>query len=729
MPKINIKSKKIIILLIFFVLLTTPLIFGGKLYFVGGDDTRLFYIYPDEYLNNFVFNLASGNTLAGANTGYNTVAYFAPFFYVIKLLKIIPLNTQYLMYGMNLAFGFLFFYKFIEEYFNIKNENYFTIKIITSLFYISSPFLVTNLYKNSLISVYLVSIIPISLYFFVKGLKTNSYIYSLISVLLFSIFSTTLNVLPWFAGFLIASLPLFVFYYTKNNKVFLKHTLFILLLFVILNFYWLFHFVNSNIFGAMGSLSYYNSQDFVSDNARIASFVYQLHNPLNIIFYQGAYPFSDIFRLPKLLYVVLFSIVILGIFVAEKFVKLNRKHIIIAGFGFLFSWFLFSPNFGDWSRDVFVNMSKYIPFFSMFRNMQGKFALPLSFYFSLCLFSGLVYLADRFKKTKWIKVPGGLFVTFLLLINLNQLYRVYSGVENDKYKISGVFNRDFEDLINYFKSNNDHSKILWLPLNYPTYLTIEDKISDHYYFGPSPLQILVDRQDYTGKFSFITQNDFFAGDNIFELINDGNFDEVGKIFQQLNVKYVVVDNSEKPEERKNFLYGGDGLPLLEMQNDDYYRTMLGDEITNFGERYKLYYINNKFKNEKVILTSDVNEIFSTYQAVGYRKIDSEHYSLEFKNGVDKYLIFLESYSPFWKLTLADKHIPTNAINANHFQVFGYANGWDLSKIQDDLQGDLRLELIFTPADKYLWVGYVSFLGYVISFFVVSYKLMKRISQD
>src|SRR5258708_6568423 len=104
----------ILLFFIAFLLLLIPFVLWGNTYLVGGDDTKLYYIFPLEFLSHYTFNIVSDNTLGGAMTGYASVAYFAPLFFIFYLFKLVPfVSTQMLLYGLNLAVGFLAFYKVI----------------------------------------------------------------------------------------------------------------------------------------------------------------------------------------------------------------------------------------------------------------------------------------------------------------------------------------------------------------------------------------------------------------------------------------------------------------------------------------------------------------------------------------------------------------------------------------------------------------------------------------
>lgn len=163
------KEKYIIIIsFIFLSLFMIPSLFWGGLYSVGGDDSRLYYIFPKEFLVNFVFKIISDNNL-GTIASYSPRSFFAPIIFFIFLLKQVPfINAQLFMYGLNLGFGFLFFYLFLGIFIKNKSYYHFWIKIISGLFYIFSTYLTQTLYINQLLAIYLVSVVPCGLFFSLK---------------------------------------------------------------------------------------------------------------------------------------------------------------------------------------------------------------------------------------------------------------------------------------------------------------------------------------------------------------------------------------------------------------------------------------------------------------------------------------------------------------------------------------------------------------------------------
>lgn len=668
-------AKFIIPIIIFVLLLVVPLVANGNLYYVGGDDMRLYYLFPGKYLQNYVFNLIGGNTLAGANTGYATVAYYAPMFYFIKFLKYIPLNTQFLMYGLNLSLGFLFFYKFLGL--SIKKD-YWLIKVFSSLFYVLSPFLIATYYKNQMLSMYLVSIIPACLYYFLRGVREKKYYLTLVAVVIFSIFSTTINTLPWWSSFLLSAILIFIYEFIRNEMSFIKQSLFFIFSFLLLNFYWIFNFVKSqfNGGGLKSSLVYYSAPDFLADNLRVLKGVSTLFSPLNVIFNSPQTIFRESVGFLTLLNIIFIIIALSGLFLVNKIKSEVRTVYILFLLTFLISWFLFSPNLGDWGPRVFLLMGRKIPFFTMYRNMFDKFSLSLAFFFATSLGISLSILSEKIS-SKFINIVLIVLALITFLNARNYLLFKYSS-EQQIQRVSGQFNDDYMSLVSYLGNLDDKSKVLWLPLNFPTYANIEDKnLKGHYYSGLSPLRILDDRSDYAGKFSFITETDLFVGDRVFDYLKKGEIKKLGELFQKMNAKYIVIDRQQIPSSMKPYLYGGDDLPLIKYQNESFFNGILGKKLASFGARYDLYVIKTSYESNVIYLTNDKEGLYQGGGRIVYNKKSSHEFEISVNNLEPKdNLVLLESFNKNWNLYIVGVD-GVKRISPNHISIYNYANLWEL----------------------------------------------------
>lgn len=733
------KLRNIFLLSISFLLLLTPFLIWGNTYIVGGDDTKLYYLFPKEFLANYVFNIISDNTLAGAMTGYASVSYFAPLFFVIYILSFLPfVSTQMVLYGLNLSLGFLAFYYFLKLWIKPNTRYTFVANIFASFFYVSSIFLAKTLYNHQLLAIYLVSVIPSSLYFLLLGIRKQNLRFILISVLILSIFSSTLNTFPWLAAFLITSIPILVYELFFSNKHFVKGIFYWVSAFVLLNFYWIFHvlypFINPHL---KSVLQYYSTSNFIQDNVRIITGVIGLYHPINVVLNSVDRNILENIS-PMLLFNITFFAIIVSAGIFANTVKNKKRTIYIVSLSmFLISWYLFSPDIGAIGQRLYIFLAWRIPYFTMFRNMYDKFALPLAFSYAFALSVGLSILIARIKS---YKVKSLLLLIVFCSLVINTIQSVHIIRQNDTFSYSsGRFNNDFMDLVTYLKVNPSASRILWLPLNSPTYINIEDKhIKDSYYSGLSPLRVLANRSDYSGKFSFITTNDLFKGDLYFSYLTEKKYVPFAHALQRANVTTIIVDNQALPKRIASFMYGGEKKPLLAFQGKELQDEILGKKLRDFGSRYSLYEINQKYMNDKLYLTKQTQEFTNAHTNMIYRKLASYEYELAINNlSETQNLVFLDPYYKDWVLYLkkGNKKVPFE--EGKNFIVHEYANGWkidpseikkydtDLYTTNSDDSINVTLNLFFKPQYASNTVNMISSIVYIAIMSYLIYPVLPR----
>jgi hypothetical protein len=722
--------KKFVLIFISILFLIFPFVIWGNTYVVGGDDTRLYYVFPKEFLQNYSFNIISDNTLAGAITGYQSVAYFAPVFLVIWILKAVPvLNTQMLMYGINFALGFISFYLLMGLWIKPSNALGFPVKVLSSLFYILSPYLINTVYINQMLAMYLVSCLPLSFFLFIKGLREDKSILILLSVVIFSIFSSGINSLPWFGSFLICSLPLLMSEFAHRPKRFIKGAIIFFIVYTLCNVYWIFHYVYSFVHnvGLNSIYQYFSSSSFVADNLRIIRGVATIFNPLNVPLDSMNNRLTQQFSVFAVPFLIFFIVIILA-------PLLNRK--ITTGYlvgllGFLLSWYLFSPGFGQWGPDVFIFLSVHVPFFTMFRDMSDKFGISLAFYYAFVFCISMNVFTDKIKNTKY----AFLFVCILaslITVNALSLFSILNKQGVAYSKFSGVFPDDFTNLIEYLRANPNPSRIVWLPLNSPTYLYIQDPLSPkNYYSGLSPIRELANKSDIIGRFGFITQADLFMGEKIFQLLGQKDYQAIGRIYQQLDVKYIVEDKTLKPKEIDKFYFNFFNIDLAGTEGKLYKENILGKKISDFGNSYSLYEINDKYFTDKLYLVDKPTQLPQLSNFISYTKNSSSEYSISINRlKGKKTLVFLDPYYKNWNLYIVkpgNKDIPYQL--GKNIVVFSYANGWVLDtesikynisnkyySINSDGSINLKLRLYFEPEkyNRYLYgISLLTFAGIII----------------
>ncbi len=712
----NLKFSQIVLTIIFVSLFFLPRAVEGPLYFACCDDTRLYYIFPQKYLDNYAKNLVLDNTWAGANTGYYPGSQMIPILYLINALKLIPYNTQYLMYGINLSFAFLFTYMFLSLWI----KKHFWTKTVSSLFYVLSPFLIKTIYLNQLMSIHLVWVLPATLYLIVRSIYEKNVLLTFTAALIFSIFTAGINTMPFFVPIFVTSLPLFIYLFLKFTKRTVIYTFLFGFIYIFLNAHWLFHFYNSifNTVGLGGIVGNFSSSEFINENIRgilgASTLFSPLNQPLNTLDLNLTKNISWL-NISNLLFTLI--IVSGGIFASMKPAKKNIHLFLIIFMCLLLAWFLVSPNFDKWGPNIFLIFATKIPGFTMFRNMFDKFAPSMGFYFAITMCFSLVMIFSRIKSNT-IRSFILIAITLLTIYNAKSRFKPYNVHEGIQAKISGEFNDDFNSLVDHLLKEQNPSRVLWLPLNYPTYVSVEDKYNaNHFYSGLSPLRYLANRQDYSGQFSFIIPGNTYLGDKVAKMIRSGEYEAVGKVFQAQNARFVIIDKQTLPDRMQSFLYGADKA-YLKMQTPEFIQSLLGTKIADYGNRYTLYSINPKFISDRIYLTNDINNTPAASENMKYTKLDSNTFEITINNlTTNTNLVLLDPFYKEWTLYLLSNKQKMAYKKGENFVVNNYANGWELDpkniteKINNnfyttnpDKSINLKFQLHFTPSDfdKYLY---------------------------
>ncbi len=715
-----IKQRNVFLLLILVSITVTPLLFWGPLYYVGEDDTKLYYLFPSEYINNYAINIVSDNHLGGLASYYPQAFSTIPFIFLIFILKNIFffLNIQLLMFGLNLSLGFYFFY--LLSAFWVKLSSFsFWLRIIAAFSYVFSIFIYFTIGALWL-NIYLISVVPATLYFFLTGIKQQNVKRVILSAIVFSLFGNFLSNIPWLAGWILALVPfLLAFGFSFNMKIFTKYSAIFLVCVLLLNTFVIVHLFN--VFTAAPENSLDMASRVLSNtdkeaNATLINAVAKSNRILDPVFNLFHYGLQRDFQwtsLPlylswyaKLILVNIFllSLIISAFFFLKRESTWDRIAFYTIFSGWLIALFMFTANVGDWGLDAFLFLNEKLPGFSMFRNMYDKFAFPLAFTFAALLGASAGILIQRIS----VKFKSIIITLFFLAVFLNSLPFVFA--TNFKQPFRGTTNTynsikqldsDYVSLARYLQETTSNgSHIVWLPIVANNYIAIpDDAIPNHAYVGPSPLQIFSGEVDFTGQLSF-----FSFGNQLMDSIVDQNFAETGRFLQRMNVEYLVLNDSVSTDLIKSSLYSYEraGDLIAVQSNKDFFDEILGEKIINFG-KYSFFHINPKYASKKLYLTDNVNIIPNNFSNLSYEKVSASEYKITIDNLTNtRYLVFLDPYHPLWQLRVAES---SNVIaKETHHRVLTYANGWLLSSstIQQNLSssnysvnedGSIRVELI------------------------------------
>ena len=685
--------RKILLLVISIGVFLVPNLLWGNLYIVGGDDARLYYLYPWEHLRHLSFNIISDNAM-GSNLGYFAMSYWVPVISLLALLKhILPaLNLQFFSYGFILSSGFYFFYKFLRELLPKENPWQFVCAVFASLLYIFSPYVFKTLFQSQLIAVFIVAVIPAFLYLFVRGLKEKRMELVVGSTLVYSFFSSTFFSFPWFLAFGFTLLPFLVYLFHLHKGYFLKSAVVFVLITFVCNFYWIIHLLISFLGGSAQAAinSSVMTAEAIQQNKDMISSLVFLNSPIHqIIHYlktDGA-DHSGITLSTALGGLYLLAVLLGGSFLARASIGL-RKIYIVALSGLAFTMMFITPNLGAWNLELFLQMNAHVPFFGMFRNMFDKFGVPMSFHYALALFAALTVIGEA----KWRSIYKYLLVGVLsmLLVSTSWQY-IKPDYQDSAYstRISGEMNEDFIALTDYIKNLDTTSRFVWLPMTFPGHIYIGDQQNpNHFYVGLSPLQFLAQKSDLVGFWVMRTPTEPDLNWKTLELLREGSYEQVATILGQQNIGYIIVNHETVPAEGMAFL---NGFNFMGLQTEEFFAEMLGEKIADFGSRYSLYTINEKY----YLPTVSGATAFKKFPDGSYEVTVSEE-------ELPTQLVLLEPYDPLWKI---------EGVSTPSSMIYRYGNAWEIDKA-GTYTIDFWPRRVTWPAFGFSVAAFVAALGYV-----------------
>lgn len=696
-------------------LVAIPTRWLSDLYFVGGDNSQLYYLMPREMMNNYLFNIISDNTL-GTLGVFGQQLYQAPFFgllYLLKTLSPAGTNIQALCFGLNLAFSFLGFYWLLSLWIRGVTTGDLLIRATAALAYCSSVYIVLTLWKHALYALYLSSLVPVILYLVFLGARKQRLHFIVAAALIATLFSVCLMSVPWLLGTILIVSPLLVWHQIYFHRT-LPYCIYFVIILVGLNIFWLAPMIYS-IFSPNSSYDALHTTGTVANHIQSVTAGNSVAYPLLGNPMPRWAESTEQAWFGSMLANATMSLVIIsaGVLVRKSNPLLG---IYLAGlFCWILSIYFYTIRIGSWGMEFFIIFSESIPGFIMFRNNFDKFALGVAF--SLCFLfaiSARILLATKFASSS--KVVRKTYLTILALAVSLSSFSFLSTSQYDSplwstrstYTTISRFNDDFNELTDYLKAQPNDSKYLWLPLNSAGYVQIADNdLANHFYVGTSPLRFLADKSDYTGRFSFGAD---YVGDKLLDDIVENNYDDVINLLRKMNIGYVIVNNDLNIELINSYLHKRDyTADLYYTQMNNLRPLILGAHVRDFGDRYSVYEIRSDIFLSKLHLAGSMTT------KLDWEKVSSSKYVLTLENFEDTALLFfLEPYHRDWTLFTKDG-LKLSSPLIQHGRIFDYANGWklDLKSLQLHLSESdyghhpsrspaIELTLEFTPAR---WLNY------------------------
>lgn len=712
------------LLVIIFLFWYPYYLFGGRL-FLGGDDTRFYFVYPSEFLKSLT--IYSWNNIS-------SLPYFIPNHQWLPLVATLSLfgkifnskvQLEYFSFSSLLILGFMFFQKFIREL--IGNDEY-SVSFIASIIYIFCPITLVGL-MYSLAPVWLLTLVPIVGYYYASYLKRGN-TSDLVKVVLWSIlFSFVYFSIAWIVALLLPLVCATAFYsiFIENPiSKFAKKTIIFGFFIVSSQLFWLVSFIASltsggstSLFQEVASISIAETFKNFIDSTATDNIIYPLltyyHRQIAVDFeWQLKGVFLSYYDHIILLSLIFIVTIFLGVLNYKQTLSSNLKKIFVFFFAaFIVILYFSTVNIG-FLKYIFFYLG-YLPGFAILRNFTDKFAFAFVFIYVTLLSMCLLVIKRKYKYYPVI-FGATIIVTLINFLPAKQiiaspLWRtnsVYTTVNLPSEYIS--FTNDVKT-----KIPND-ANILAFPQNNTAYSVIAEDNGTHAYVGTSPFKFLTGVNDLSGMDSYYPA----ISSQVKTLILKQDSKNLLKLLSTLNVGYVMTIGNIPNEVLRSYLFDS---TYLKAQDKKFIQSLISQQLlrSNNGN-YILYKLNNSQK----IIAANV--------PITYKKISPVLYKIYIKHlKADTELQFHETYHPGWTLYIQEKPMFSNT----HSELSPYGNKWIISPnlIKKDLSEkfykknpdgsiDVEVSLYFSP-QNYFYIGTALTFALLIWGFILVNKNEKK----
>lgn len=695
----------------------------GPNYLIGGDDSGLYYLVPNEFFRHFSLTNIVENNFSGFDT-QDAYSRFSPLLFLLKLFSGTQINVQGALMGLNAIAGFLSVYALTAINITPYGLSSSLIRVSIGLLYIYSPYLLI-LYDQRLFAYLVISAFPTTVYLLIHGIVKDRPSLIVFAAIFYSIVGGLLVNIPWFsASWLVFTPLLFVSAMPFPYRFFRYFVLFAILV-GLMNCY-----AYSNIliqyFGkyTVTFVDVYRNRSFISGSLGAVKSVSALY-PLLTSIYQEL----DVSRIafPSYATVLHAGIWIIiggaGLFVGCSRVSRHIRAFYLASIiSVLLAVLLFQPNIGIWSREVFAWLIGNVPLFVMFRNMFGKFAHTVALQIPLALMFSYIVLRDRFKSV-WLQLLI-LILVFPIVISYIQGYsHWFQRSQTHQERISGEFNEDFLQLASWLRQQRFTSSAIYFPLNQdPSRVYIEDKIQrGHYYIGTSPFFILSNLNVFTGLYDF--PETYIPGirTEIPKIVKGREYEKLLSLYRLLDIKYIIWDK-QHPENSipwlKDWAFGD--TAFFNALDEDFRKNIFGKKLSDFGNRYSVYEIKDASRSATIYLSDSLSASAST-KLISFNKLTASTYTVDIPSGFQGYLLLLKPFSKGWRML--DKYdVP---LNIEHVPAFGFLNAWNITPENGPHVWGQRIKLWYEP-QQYAIVGvWITVAGYILSVCLLGYFSIRR----
>ena len=663
-----------------------------NLYNLGGDDSRLYFYSPIDWLKSISFY----SWFAGYFGSHSPQQAYLPLnIFSLALKHLFPfLNLQTMLYGLILSFSFLVIFLILKELLKTKDRASFYAAILGGLSYVFSPLIYYSQWTFPLSSLIGIVGYPLIFFLFFKALRKQRIEYLVIGALISLAFSILLFYvsLSWLAAFLIGISLFYLFYiifFPEQLKLVIKYSLIYIFFIILINALWLlpesFSFFQQAQLTVTSALSVSGREMGIINVNAVASSMNIFDTLLNLLsrglIYNFNWPQSRIAGYtyglaPLSLFLPL--IVFLPLLLKNKERKKEDTTILKFWFALAIPTILLAylQTVDIWKVGInFFNLlMRYLPGWTLLRNFYHKVPPSYVFFYSLTLGVSLYIISKSVFKES---VKRAVFVIIFLVVILQALPFIRGAINNLPFRLDAENTMNVELPSYYFEALDtikglEEGKVLSLPLTFASWSLCKSKEGNGIYIGFSPILVFTGRNDFNGAFAFFDGEKFIPSltSIVKEAMQKRDYEFLGKLFGLLNLKYIFY-NSEIYEDktlekiRQTYLWGVDDFQTKD-NIESLIKGISNKRIGKFGpvSIYELsgkYYYPTIYSTNKVFLDEPKDNLTMLFTGsklpllnqepqITFNKINPTKYLVKVEEAKEPFwLVFSESFDKLWRL--------------------------------------------------------------------------------
>jgi hypothetical protein len=601
-------------------------LFGTKMH-IEGDDSHLYYHYPELWIKN----IANSSWMSYSSLGnQDQHFFFLPILAVFAAIKFIGVPTfiiQNLSFSAIFIMGFIFFQNTLRELLpeSLDKSRLKLELLFGAALYIFSPIILISPTHNYLVAVWLVGVIPLLLYLLLKYIKTSHPKYLAISGIVSLIFSFALNSIPWLLGFILplslgtlVCLPILKNY---DVRAWAKRIGIWGGVILLVQSFWLLPFLSS-ITGSSSLGGRVLSQETQQTFATIVNTTDQgnsVFDPLLNLFHRQlqeifSWNTDDVYKnwydyLVPLSFI--YPLILIGGATIKNTYAPRLYWVIFASF--LIALLFFTVRIGIFARLFLLGSS--IPGFAMFRNFYDKFALGYTLLYATLVTLALIKINMGITSSR---IKYGILAIGFIAILLNAKPFIAGDIINTTLERTAstrtniTIPNEYLNFMSAVGSTLPHdANMLDIPFGTSSYTVIKDASSNNAFSGKSPVKLFSGVNDFSGSLSFPTE----IAQQANTYISDRNYEKLRHLLDTLNIHYIFETKNIPDQLLKSSLYD----PRVVAKLDGEFRSeMFGEQVLRSSNgNYNLYKIkglNASSSSPSFVPVSDAYDVSPALQS-------------------------------------------------------------------------------------------------------------------